>query len=202
MNARALSSIARCSKAKTLEVMPCPCHDFQDQGLAVAEGLGTNRMLQKLRLTTCTVPKRFMFQDEVIASLSRVLKKENSLCRLQSLEVNVCESINLLPLVQALKTNRFLNSLTLCWDTPSIKPNGTVMTAFRQVLRDHNYTLMRVDITLRHDLGPPVDGPCRCRYTRCWWSTTGGCHGQNPFIYRSLRLLVSWSWSCWVFSNR
>ena len=158
VNARALASIARLSKAKALEVMPCPCHDVQEQGLAVTEGLRMNPMLQKLRLMTCTFPKRLMFQDPVIASLGRVLQN-NPLCRLQSLELNVCESINLLPLAQALKANRTLTRLLLCWDSPCILANDKNMTALRGVLRDHNYVLERLDMTFRdrHDFDPPVD---------------------------------------------
>ena len=156
MNARALSSIARHSKAKSLEVMPCPHHNFQEQGLAVTGGLRANRVLQKLRLTTCTFPKRFMFQDEVIASLGCVLQ-DNPFCPLQSLELNVCESINLLPFAHALTTNRTLTNLVLCWDTPSLIPDDKNMTALRRVIRDQNYVLERLDITLRNDLGPPVD---------------------------------------------
>lgn len=156
MNARALSSIARYSKAKILEVMPCPYHDFQEQGLAVTGGLRSNRVLQRLRLTTCTFPKRSMFRDEVIASLACVLEV-NPFCRLQSLELNVCEGINLLPLAHALKTNRTLTNLVLCWDTLSLVPNDKNMAALRGVIRDHNYVLERLDITLRNDHGPPVD---------------------------------------------
>ena len=91
-----------------------------------------------------------MFQDEVVQSISRVLESPDT--RLCTLELNVCATIDLVPLANALKINRTLKRLHLCWDCHFVVEPGTNDTpilALRQSLRHYNFVLERLDIFVK-----------------------------------------------------
>ncbi|CAB9530716.1 expressed unknown protein [Seminavis robusta] len=169
-NAQALALIAQSCHATRLEIMPCERHNIQEQGLAIGEGLlqNTRERLQELALLTKISPKQsVMYEDAVIASLARFVLASSNLQRLQ---LNVCETINLVPLADALMHNTSLTTLAICWDRCAVtsqrlqypwkhrftqtarQRNQSLrrnIQAWRRVLKDHNFGLERLDITMK-----------------------------------------------------
>jgi hypothetical protein len=161
LNADSLATVAQYCHTESLEIMACQHHDPQRQGAAIGEGLlhNTTGRLRNLSLSTRTSSqKSVMFDSTAVTSIARVLAHGSPL---QKLELNVCATVDLVPLADALMDNGSLRTLTICWDLCSqawLSRNSIAsLMAFRRVLKDSNFCLEQLEIVTKDRHG--VFGP-------------------------------------------